>query len=328
MHTKMRVLVTGANGLLGTNTIIELLNQGHEVVGFLRDKNSFVGGNHKNLKLIEGDILNPKDLASATMGCEYVIHSAAITDPNHLGYSEYEMVNVKGTKNVIEEAVKAGVKKLIFVSTANIFGFGTLNQLGNESKEIREPFSKSFYSISKKEAQDYALSMKDKIEIVIVNPSFMIGAFDSKPSSGKIILMGYKKRILLCPPGGKNFVCVTDVSKGIIKAIKQGINGETYLFTNENLSFKEFFNLMNKHTGSKPIFITLPKVFLLGLGGVGSFLRTLGINTAFSIENMKILCINSYYSNDKAKAHLGATFNSIEAGISEAINWFEQNKYL
>jgi len=328
MNGKMRVLVTGANGLLGTNTIIDLLNQGYDVVGFLRDKNSFVGGSYENLKLVEGNILNPNDLKNALTNCDYVIHAAAITDPKHLGYSEYELVNVKGTKNVVEEAIKAGVKKLVFVGTANIFGFGTLDYLGNESNQIKEPFSKSFYSISKKEAQDYALAMKDKMEIVTVNPSFMIGAYDSKPSSGKIILMGYKKRILLCPPGGKNFVCVTDVSKGIIMALKKGMNGEAYLLSNENLSFKEFFKLLNKQTGSNAMIITLPKVFLLMLGGLGSFLRNFGINSAFSIENMKILCINSYYSNDKARTHLGASFTSIEEGISDAINWFEQNKYV
>ena len=74
MNGKMRVLVTGANGLLGTNTIIDLLNQGYDVVGFLRDKNSFVGGSYENLKLVEGNILNPNDLKNALTNCDYVIH--------------------------------------------------------------------------------------------------------------------------------------------------------------------------------------------------------------------------------------------------------------
>ena len=324
MNKERRIFVSGANGLLGTNIIIELLSQGFYVTGFLRDKNSFVGSLHENLNLVEGNLSSKNDLNNSMVNCKYVIHTAAITNPKLIEYDEYEEVNVLGTKNIIEVAIKNNVERVIFVSTATVFGFGTLNNLGNEYKPIKYPFNKSLYSKSKKEAQDYALTKKGEIDIVVVNPTFIIGAYDSKPSSGKIIQMALQNKIVICPPGGKNFVCVKDVSKGIIKVLKKGINGEAYLLTNQNMTFKNFFKLIRKRTKSKFVILQLPKFVFFMLGYIGSLIRYFGFKTHFSIENMKAICLNSYYSNNKSKTRLGLTFYPIENAIDEAVDWFAQ----
>lgn len=322
MNKESRIFVSGANGLLGTNIIIELLNLGFYVTGFLRNKNSFVGRFHENLCLVEGNLSSKNDLDNAMINCEYVIHTAAITNPKLIEYNEYEEVNVLGTKNIIQTAIKNDVKRVVYVSTATVFGFGTLNNLGNESNPIKYPFNKSHYSKSKKEAQDYVLAKKTEIDIVVVNPTFIIGAYDSKPSSGKIIQMALQNKIVLCPPGGKNFVSVKDVSKGIIKVLKKGINGEAYLLTNQNMTFKNFFKLIRKRTKRKFVILQLPKFVLLMLGYTGSVIRYFGIKTHFSIENMKTICLNTYYSNNKSKNQLGLTFYPIENAIDEAVDWF------
>mgnify|MGYP000736771473 CR=1 FL=1 len=83
------ILVTGANGFLGSNTINELLIHGYYVKGFLRDSNKYYGEVSKNLELIEGDIKNVNDLNTALFNCDCVIHTAAITDQNLLNYDDY-----------------------------------------------------------------------------------------------------------------------------------------------------------------------------------------------------------------------------------------------
>lgn len=320
-----KIFVTGANGLLGVNTIIELLNQGYQVKGFLRDKNKFIDYKHQNLELVEGDILDKNQLYKSTSDCQSVIHVAATTDPKLSKYSEFEKVNVTGTKNVLEAAIQNQLKRIVFVSTANVFGYGTMESLGNESKQMMQPFTDSNYSRSKKEAQDYVLTRKNDIETIIVNPSFMIGPYDSRPSSGRIILMGLKNKILLCPPGGKNFVCVKDVSKGILKALENGVNGETYLLSNTNMSYKDFFKLLYDQTNSKAIVLPLPKTFLILTGYLGNSIQFLGFKTQFSLDNMKALCVKNYYSNSKAKEQLGMSFSPIENGLLEAVDWFKNN---
>jgi nucleoside-diphosphate-sugar epimerase len=130
----------------------------------------------------------------------------------------------------------------------------------------------------------------------------------------------------LCPPGGKSFVCVKDVSKGIIAALNSGANGEAYLLANSNMTYKNFFKLLQNHTNSKTLILQLPKKVLLCLGYLGSGLRFIGYKNQFSLNNMKVLCVKSYYSSAKAQKELGISFSPIENGISEAIDWFKKRR--
>lgn len=325
MEKSSKIFVTGANSLLGVNTILELLNQGFQVKGFLRDKNRFINYKHNNLELVEGDILDKNRINEAIIDCNYIIHVAAATDPKLSKYSDFEKVNVEGTKNITDAAIQNNLKRIIYVSTSNVFGYGSLDSLGDETKQMMHPFVNAFYAKSKKEAQDYVLTKTNEIEVVIINPSFMIGAYDTKPSSGRLVLMGLKNQIVLCPPGGKNFVCVKDVSKGIHMALTNGVNGESYLLANSNMSFKSFFKLLKNQTNSKTIIVQIPKAMFLIMGYFGNGFRFLGFKTQFSLDNMKALCIKNYYSNTKAKEQLGVSFSPIENGLLEAIDWFKNN---
>ncbi len=321
----MKVLVTGANGLLATNTIIELLDRGYLVKGLIRNKNNFTSFEHDNLELFEGDITNELDVDNAVKDCDIVIHAAANTNQNLLSLSDYKEVNVRGTEKILKASIDQAVKKIIFVSTANTFGYGSKNKPGTELTEIKEPFSNSYYAISKLEAQNVLLKASKKIAVIVVNPTFMLGAYDAKPSSGRIILMGLKKYIVFYPPGGKNFIHVNDAASGIVNAIEKGKNGEAYLLANENLSYKEFFEKVNMNTKNNPVLIKLPKLLLLLLGLIGNMVRLFGIKTDLSKTNMKILCVENFYSNKKAKIELDLTSTSIDDAIDDAIKWFKMN---
>jgi len=321
----MKVLVTGANGLLATNTIIELLDRGYLVKGLIRNKNKFASFEHTNLELFEGDITNELDIDHAVKDCDIVIHAAANTNQNLLKLSDYQEVNITGTEKILKASIDHAVKKIIFVSTANTFGYGSKNKPGTELTEIKEPFSNSYYALSKLKAENIILKASKKIDVVVVNPTFMLGAFDAKPSSGRIILMGLKKYVVFYPPGGKNFIHVNDAASGIVNAIKKGKNGETYLLANENLSYKEFFVKVNMNTKNNPLLIKIPKLFLLFLGTIGNMIRLVGIKTDLSKTNMKILCVENFYSNKKAKKELNLTSTPIDDAIDDAIKWFKRN---
>ncbi|WP_242085615.1 NAD-dependent epimerase/dehydratase family protein [Aestuariivivens sediminis] len=327
MISKSKVLVTGANGLLGTNTVLDLIKQGFLVRAFIRHKRHISRFNHSNVEFCIGNIVNIETLERAMLGCQYVIHIAALIDPKHLDYDEFELVNVTGTKNVIQVAKNLGIKKVIYVSTANAFGFGSKCDLGNEQKPIRPPFNKMPYAMSKLMGQEFVLSQSHEMDITVVNPTFMIGAYDSKPSSGRIILSCLRSRVVFCPPGGKNFVCVTDVSKGIINAMKYGKRGEAYLLANENLSFFEFYKKVRFHSKKSFLIVRLPKWVVLAVGYIGSALRTLRIKTPISKANTGALCINNFYSNSKAQTQIHLTFNSIDIGIQEALAWFSEKNW-
>ena len=322
------ILVTGANGLLGLNTIIELIAQGYCVKGYLRDSRKITHEIKGSLELVEGDIRDIQKLNSALRGCDCVIHTAAITDQNLLDYEHYYDVNVKGVMNITNAAIENKVKRIIYVGSANEFGYGNLDDLGDETREIKYPFNKSYYARSKKEAHDFILTKMKEIEVVVINPTFMIGAHDSKPSSGKLVLLGLRKRFVLCPPGGKNFICVKDVAKGIIKAINYGNNGEAYLLANENLTYHDFFKTLKKESDRNFIIIKVPNIMLQFAGLFGNMLRSIRVKTNFSSENMSAVCINSYYSNKKARTELGLEFSPITKGLKESVMWFRNKQII
>src|SRR5690606_31455236 len=98
---RMKVLVTGANGLLATNTIIALLSRGYRVKGLIRDTRKFLLPLQDHLELAVGDITDPLSLDEAIAGCDYIIHCAATTDQRLLRYADYHRINVRGTENII-----------------------------------------------------------------------------------------------------------------------------------------------------------------------------------------------------------------------------------
>ena len=318
------VFVTGISGLLGTNLAIDLLDNGNKVLGLVRDKKRYKGIYHPNLELIEGSLQD--DLEPWLDVAEVVVHVAAETRQNLTSYSDYLKINFVATQHLYDSATRSAVKKFVFVSTANTMGYGSLEDPGHEGREVRFPFSDSFYARSKIEAENYVLRKASEMETIIVNPTFMLGPYDTKPSSGKIILMGWKKPFIFCPPGGKNFVHVKDVSLGILKALESGRHGERYLLAHENLSYRQFYKKLNSVADQNARLIAIPKQALMLLGHFGDLLRKLGIRSSLSSTNTRILCVNNYYSNQKSREKLGLNYSSTEQSIRDAIDYFNQEE--
>ncbi|OFY43490.1 MAG: dihydroflavonol 4-reductase [Bacteroidetes bacterium GWF2_40_14] len=326
-----KIFVTGVNGLLGTNLVNTLLERGFYVIGLVRNRAKYHGSVSKNLELVEGGLTDDsiETLVPILMDCDYIVHVAAETSQSMLRYSDYRKINYEATVHLFEAAVMCNIKRFIFVSTANTLGYGSCNRVndfqgnsGSELAGIRAPFDKSFYAQSKREAEIYLLENKHRTDVIIVNPTFMLGAYDSKPGSGKIITMFWKKPVIFYPPGGKNFVHVADVADSIIKSFSQGINGEKYLLANENLSYREFFEKLNTQTKRNSLMIKIPAFVLLFLGFIGDIIRIFNIKTSISSVNMKILCIYNFYSNKKSVADLHVTYQPIDMAISDAIKYF------
>jgi len=318
-----KVFVTGITGFLGTNVLLKLLNDDYFVIALVRQKNGCFFEENENLQLIEGELFT--DLSLYLINVDYFIHIAAETSQDLLSYDDYKKINYDATRHLYSQCITFNVKKFLFLSTANTLGFGNLKNLGNEKTLHKFPFTQSFYAKSKLEAESYLLQNNSETEVVILNPTFMIGSYDRKPSSGKIIFWAWKKRLVFYPKGGKNFVHVEDVADGILSAIKKGKNGEKYLLANENLKYKMFFEKLNLLTNQKPMMIPIPDLILILLGFMGDFLRFLKIKTNLSSVNMKALRIDNFYCNKKSIEELGITYLSTERAISDAVEFFKNN---
>lgn len=320
MEMSGKILVTGANGFLAVNVINALLAACCQVRGILRRKGSYQGAVSESLELYEGDFTDETVLPDAMSGCSAVVHCAACTDQS-ASEEEYRRVNVDAVKNLLEAAAVAGIGRVVNISSANIFGYGTKESPGDESSPVRFPFTESGYAMSKAGAQKVVDSFRDRLEVITLCPTFMLGPYGSPAGSCRIVSMGYRRRLVFCPPGGKNFVAVQDVAAAAVAALTEGIPGEAYLLTGENLSYREFYRLLSERTGCRSVRISLPSALLLSLGRAGDLLAALGMKTELSTVNMRLLCTGNYYSSSKAAEDLGFRCRRISDAVDETVAW-------
>ena len=325
----MNVLVTGANGLLGHHVVMDLLKKHHTVTIIVRN-NSKLYFNLHSVKIIEGNFTDYNCLKNAAKGCDAIIHIAAVTSTDLLNFDDYTSINVDATAKIIKVADELKINTIVFVSSANTIGYGTEHLPSDESKPIQFPFTKSFYAQSKLKAEQLMMdaSHKPNQHIVIINPTFMIGAYDTKPSSGKLVIMGYKRWLLFVPKGGKNVVAVRNVAEVICNGLTQGQNGHKYLASGINLSFREFYTLQMKVGGYRQLIFEIPDFLLTLIGKIGDLLRFLRIRTELSSMNLRQLMIKEFYNNEKAKAELNLAETELELAIDEALEWFKTHNII
>lgn len=319
----MRILVSGANGFLGRQVVSRLLEKGYTVRVLIRQGANLRLSEQAGVEIFYGSICNEEDVIKSVQGCDYVIHMAADTNQSYLRPEDYFEPNVKATQYFLDATQKEGCKRFIFVSTANTIAYGSVNLPGVEANKPSDLFMKSGYARSKLLAEEYLLHSTYK-KVIILNPTFIIGPEDYHPRSGRIFNLVLNKKIIFCPPGGKNFVDVRDVAKAVVASLHFGRDGERYLISGKNLKFRDFFRKVLKANDQRAIIIHIP-AFILRLGGlIGSSLRALGWKMELSRTNVRILCINNFYSNHKAQKDLGVNFRPISKTIRDTLEWKNQ----
>ncbi len=323
----MKVLVTGATGLLGANVVRELLRREEEVRVLIRPASDNRALDGLPVERVTGDILDLTSLESAVEGCDAVIHAAANTGQWPTHYRFYEAVNVTGTQNLINVCRRHDIPRVVYVSTVNTIGSGTREHPATELSEFNAFRYNSGYMISKYVAQQWVLGEVEKyrLPVVVVNPAFMIGPYDYKPSSGTMIMMGLGKKVIVYPPGGKSYIHVRDAAVAVCNALTMGIPGECYILATEHLTYREFFAMLDRAAGQKSVKIPIPcpVLWVAGLGG-SVWAAISGQPAPLNLVNARVLCLNSYYSGEKAREILQMPHTPVEQAIAEAIRWFRR----
>ncbi|MHB9054945.1 MAG: NAD-dependent epimerase/dehydratase family protein [Paludibacteraceae bacterium] len=320
----MKILVTGANGLLGHHIVLELLKRNESVHIIVRHISN-IYFNLSKVKVFKGDFTDFDILNDAAAGCDAIIHVAAVTTTNLLHYSDYERVNVLGSLNVIKVAKMQSINRIVFISSSNTIGYGSENSLSYENSPIQFPFTGSFYAQSKLAAEKLFIEYSKKTDkhIIIINSCFLIGGYDTKNSSGRLIKAGYKKPLLFIPKGGKNFVSADKVAEAACNALTLGNNGEKYLICGENLSFNGFFKQLKMTGNYKQKIIELPDWILIFVGMTGDLFKKSGIKTEVNITNIRQLLVREYYSGKKSDDNLKLSDYNLKSAINQVIKWLD-----
>jgi dihydroflavonol-4-reductase len=325
----MRTLITGTTGILGGNLLRLMAGRGDsELRATVRERSNRASHEGLEVEQVLGDIRDREAMRKAVRGCDRVIHCAASTSLWRPNLPMMREVNVEGTRNVLEAALEAGAQRVVYVSTVDTLGLAERGTPGDETTEWgRMADFKNPYFETKMEAEKVALEIAARgLEVIIVNPTFMIGEWDVKPSSGQMIIEVARGRVAVYPDGGQNFVDVLDVAQGILLAMEKGRPGEKYVLANKdgNMTYRDFWTLVAKVVGVRPPRIRVPYAAAV-IGGyvfdaVG---RLFGIEPDVNSSSARFSYETHYFNPQKAIRELGLPQSPIEPAIKRAYEWFK-----
>lgn len=320
------VLLTGANGFLGNHIAQQLLEKQYTVRALLRPGSPTPTLDDLPVERFSGDLQDRSAVVSAADGCQYIIHAAALASVNPARNKAVWDTNLTGTENVLRAARLTDIERLVYVGTANVFDFGTKEQPGDETS----PYVGNRYGLdymdSKKAASQRVL--QSGVPSVLVHPTFMLGPFDHKPTSGALLLGLYKGQVAGIPAGGKNYVHVADVATATVNALTLGRMGEQYILGHQNLSYAEAFGLMAEVMSCTPPTFYVPKRLAWIVGQLGSLQYSLTGKPARLNPAMVAVANDGHYFNvQKAIDELQLPQTPIRDAIGDAFNWFRAKGY-
>lgn len=245
------VLVTGGAGLVGKELITQLLAKGKQVRA-IYNKTALGAFDASRVEQLQCNILDVVGLEEAMAGIEEVYHCAAIVTFNPKRKMEMFKINVEGTANVVNAALDAGVKKMVYVSSVAALGRIREDELINETMNWTEETSNSSYGQSKYLAElEVWRGIGEGLNAVMVNPVVILGDGDWNSGSSQIFKNVYKE-FPWYSDGTTGFVDVRDVAAAMIQLMEADINAQRFILSATNRSFHELFNLVANAFGKKP----------------------------------------------------------------------------
>jgi dihydroflavonol-4-reductase len=325
------VLLTGATGFIGGHVAWALITRGYEVRALVRPGRE-LPWRHDSLSTAVGDVRDRNSVARAMVGCDAVVHCAALYALWTPKPQELYDVNVEGTRNVLEAAVAARVARIVHTSTVGTVAFRRRG-LANEADVAQPAAMSGHYKRSKFEAERIARRMADAGQpIVIVNPTTPVGPGDAGPTpTGRIISDFLRGALPAFVDTGLNFVDVTDVADGHVLALERGTPGARYILGNVdgNLTLARLLEQLASLTGLRAPRVKLPHAIVHAAAWADHALE--GVlakrEPRIPLEGVRMSRQRMWVDPSKAVRELGVPQRPIEGALAQAIEWYVHHGY-
>ena len=324
----MRVLVTGATGLVGCNVVRALLAAGYDVRAGIRERSNLLGLQDLAVERVEVDLTDVATVRAAVEASDAVIHAGAAVGVGETGRAWMEAVNIGGTRAVCEAAAQAQVP-MVHVSSVDALGIRSWEHPADEDVAPNMAFLGSPYVDSKRAAEVAVLDFVSRgLHGVIVNPTFMIGPWDIRPSSGEMILEVARGRGRFPTRGGNNFVDVRDVAAAIVRALETGEAGRRYILGNENLTYWDAWTRMARVVGGARPLVHAPYPAAWAVGQAGRLWgRWTGVEPPINPLSVALGHLPHYFDPSRAREELGLKASDLDRAIGDAWQWFQTYGY-
>ena len=323
-----RVLVTGANGFLGSYVCREFAAAGYAVRALLRKDSNLKLLNGAVYETAIGDVRDPESLRVALKDVEIVLHVAAVFRTAKHPDSYYFEVNLEGTRNVFEQAIAAGVKRVIHCST-----IGVHSSIKNPPANEAEPYSPTdVYQVSKCEAEKLALSYfkSGKIAGSVIRPAMIWGPGDTRFLK---MFKAIERRRFPMIGSGKiwtHWIFVSDLARSFrLAAEKANGRGEIYIIAGATpKTLNQVVSAIAEEYGVKPLRLRIPVWPIQILGSiVETVCVPLGLEPPIHRRRADFFIKNRAFDCSKAKAELGfVPEHTFEQEVKIIANWYKLNK--
>lgn len=328
----MTTLVTGATGFVGAAVLRRLVAEGHQVRALVRPQSDRRNLEGIECEIVTGSLLDRDSLRAAVKGCRAVFHVAAdyrlwVPDPQAM-----LAANVEGSRTLVEEAMNAGVERIVYTSSVATLGLkpGVISDETSLATvaDMIGPYKQSKFLAEQAVRQ---LVAERGAPVVIVQPAAPIGPRDIKPTpTGRMIVEAASGRIPAYVDTGLNVVHVDDVAAGHLLAFAKGRIGESYILGAENLSLRQILDTVAGITGGRKPLLRLPHGVMLPIAAIAEAVAKLrgGKEPIVTRDSVRMSRKTMFFGIEKARRELGYAPRPAVAALEDAIRWFRDNKYL
>ncbi len=325
----MQIFVSGGTGLLGNTLLRQLSEAGHSTIALARGEPNEQVFDGIATQIVIGDLCDAEVIDSAVRQSDAVIHSAALI---HLGWYRLEeslRVNRDGTRMIVDACIKHG-RKLVHVGTVDTLAIGTKSGAADEQTPLdwaggQIPCS---YVVSKRAGVAEVLQgVQRGLRAAIVHPGFMLGPWDWKPSSGRMVQEVGRVWRPVAPSGGCSLCDSRDVATGTIAALeKGGDDGRQFILAGVNWDYKKLWSEMAVRMGRRaPIMRSNPLLnTIAGLAGDG-WSKLVGRECDANSAGVMMSEIFHWHDSSRARRELGYQTRDAGETLDASAEWIRKH---
>jgi nucleoside-diphosphate-sugar epimerase len=313
--------VTGGTGFVGLNLIEQLVGQGWAVTALHRPTSDLRAIQRFPVRLVAGDLLDPSSLRRGIpQGVDALFHLAADISVWSQHDARQTRINVGGTRNVVDAALAAGVRRMVHTSTWNTYGL----EQGEISEDSPQLGGRSWinYDRTKFQAEEAVREgVARGLDAVIMNPAHLIGRYDRR-GWARLIIAAHRRWLPGVPPGAGTFCHAEEVVLAHITAALRGRTGQNYLLSGQDASFVELFRVINQVTGSSVPLRPLPAwLFRLSARTSVALAGVTGREPEATPEGVAIAIARARVVSRRAEQELGYRPAALPTMVDDSCRW-------
>lgn len=328
----MKAFVTGATGFVGSAVAAALVAAGWQVRALIRSGSDVSNLAGLDAEPIEGDLGQAKDLLPALEDCDALFHVAAdyrlwVPDPDAM-----YRTNVEGTRNLLETAGRAGVRRIVYTSSVATLAARDDGAPVDEAAVARLEDMFGHYKRSKWLAEREVSRLVDErgLPVVTVQPTAPVGPRDRRPTpTGRMILDAAAGRMPAYVDTGLNIVHVDDVAAGHMLAWERGRPGRRYILGGNDMTLRAIFERVSEFAGVSPPRWRLPHSAVMPIAWLAEgWARISGREPRVTVDGVRLARKKMFFSSRRAMTELGYHPRSGAEAIADAVAWYRDNGYL